>query len=475
MSQAHNRFTAPALSQPAPASQASYVSRPLTVLWTVLYTALIHLVYSGLISPAFAYMGYTLQPHLQLTDWLVTLLFIAAPVAFLRLSGDRPSNFILLLLFALVYVPTQYMLTAIDIGLEQPLMHRLTLLMGLLATAAASARPLPIGFDRPLSAGVFRSVLALLYTALFLVVASQFGFGLNLVSILDVYDVRSEYKDEIGQAGRTFAYAVPYLGIVSAFMAGYGLIKRFFPFALLGTFGLLYIFGTTGQKSTLFSLLLLLGLALLYQLRLNKMGQNMLALLALMVGVVYLADLWTGGVLASSLFVRRMILTPGLLTTYYLDFFSVNPPAQLAHSFLSSVFMYPYDLRPAFLIGREYFASPAMSANANIFADAYSNFRGWGVLGFSLLLGGLLALIDGYSRHLRNPVLVVTGLALPAFALTNSALFTTLLTHGFLFATVLTYLYAASETRPSSHASLDSSDLRKVRHESPSSDHRPRR
>ncbi|MFC6592940.1 hypothetical protein ACFP81_14340 [Deinococcus lacus] len=284
-----------------------------------------------------------------------------------------------------------------------------------------------------------------MFTTFFLGIASQFGFGINLVSLLDVYDIRSEYKDEVGEAGRAFAYAVPYFGIVSAFMVGYGIIKRLILFALAGTFGLLYIFGTTGQKSTLFSLILLTGVIFLYRLNPHKMGQNFVISMTAFVGLIYLYDILSGHILASSLFVRRLILTPGLLTTYYMDFFWVNPPAQLAHSFLSSFLDYPYDLRPAFLIGREYFNTPTMSANANIFADAYANFRGWGIVIFSSLLGGLLAFIDGYSRRLATPVITVTGLALPAFALTNTALFTTLLTHGLLFGVVLTYLYASSE------------------------------
>lgn len=420
-------------------------SRAVTALLTLVYMALFHLIYSVQISPAFAYMGYTLNPEVNLFEWAVTALFVIVPLLFLRLDGTRPSNFIILLLYLLVYVPTQYMFTALDLTLHNVLLSRTVLLLGMATVTAMSARPLAIGFDRPISAGVFRSALFLLFTVLFLVVASQFGFGLNLVGIFDVYDIRSEYKDGVGEAGRAFAYLVPYLGIVSAFMVGYGLLKRFTPFALLGTFALLYIFGTTGQKSTLFSLLLLFGVALLYRLNPRKLGQNFVLLLTLFVGAIYLYDVWRGGFLASSLFVRRLILTPGLLTTYYMDFFSVNPPAQLGHSFLSSVFQYPYDLRPAFLIGREYFDSPTMSANANMFADAYANFREWGVLLFSGVLGSLLAFVDGYSRRLPTPVIVVTGLALPAFALTNSALFTSLVTHGLLFSIGLTYLYAASE------------------------------
>ncbi|MFC6619073.1 hypothetical protein [Deinococcus radiophilus] len=223
-------------------------SRALTALLTLLYMALFHLIYSVQISPAFAYMGYTLNPSISLGQWAVTALFAVLPLLFLRLDGARPSNFIILLLYLLVYVPAQYMFTALDLTLHHVLLNRMVLLMGLAAMTAVSARPMAVGFDRPVSAGVFRAVLALLFASLFLGVASQFGFGLNLVGLFDVYDIRSEYKDEVGEAGRAFAYAVPYLGIVSAFMVGYGLIKRFFPFTLLGLFAAVHLWDHGAEK-----------------------------------------------------------------------------------------------------------------------------------------------------------------------------------------------------------------------------------
>ncbi|MDL2343003.1 hypothetical protein QOL99_02440 [Deinococcus sp. MIMF12] len=437
-------------SAPSPAKTTSLagavsLSRLLTVLLILTYVGLFHLIYSLQISPSFAYMGYTLNPAISQEQWLVMALFVILPSLFLRLDGRRPSNFIILLLYVLVYVPAQYMFTVLNLTFHGVLLNRAMLLLGMAIITAVSARPLSIGFDRSVSIGVFRAVLMLVFGVLFLVVASQFGFRLNLVNILDVYDIRSDYKDEIGEAGLAFAYAVPYLGVVSAFMVGYGLVKRFIPFLLMGSLSLLYIFGTTGQKSMLFSVLLLIGVSLLYRINIQKLGQNLVLSMIVFLIAVFGFDLWSGGILASSLFVRRLILTPGLLTTYYMDFFSVNPPAQLGHSFLSDIFPYPYDLRPAYLIGREYFNSPSMSANANMFADSYSNFRELGIIGFSIVLGAILSLVDGYSRRSSSPVVVVVGMALPAFALTNSALFTSLVTHGMIFAIVLTYLYCSTE------------------------------
>ncbi|WP_189103020.1 hypothetical protein [Deinococcus knuensis] len=298
-----------------------------------------------------------------------------------------------------------------------------------------------------ISQGVFRLMILAMFFILLAIVVSEFGFSLQLISIFDVYDVRSEYKIDAAGAGKLIAYSVPYLGVISSFMLGYGYIYRFTPFIMLGAISLFYIFGFTGQKSTLFSITLVLGIIFIYRKSISSIGIRLINYSAVATILAFAIDSFAQQAVLTSIFTRRVLITPGLLTIYYFDFFSKNDPVLLSHSFLSSLSNYPYDLRPPFLIGRDYFNSSSMSANANFLADGYSNFRYFGMLLFSIVLGFILRFIETYSNISERKVVILCGIALPVFALTNSALFTSILTHGLAFGIIITFIYATSQQK----------------------------
>ena len=95
-----------------------------------------------------------------------------------------------------------------------------------------------------------------------------------------------------------------------------------------------------------------------------------------MVLVAIVADKLLHSEWFTAILLQRLIATPGLLTGMYVEFFSAHPKAMLAHSVLAPFLAYPYDREPSFLIGRAYFGSETVQANANIWADGYANF-GW--------------------------------------------------------------------------------------------------
>ena len=152
-----------------------------------------------------------------------------------------------------------------------------------------------------------------------------------------------------------------------------------------------------------------------------------------------LLQLWLNSGMLFSVFVRRLIATPGLLTGYYLDFFSQNPKALLGHSILRSVVDYAYQYPPAIQIGFTYFGDPSISANANLWADAFANFGFAGIFGFTFLLGLVMWLFDSVAQG-RSQRLTSLLFGMPAFFLTNTALLTSLLTHGIGLVLLIVYL-----------------------------------
>jgi hypothetical protein len=167
-------------------------------------------------------------------------------------------------------------------------------------------------------------------------------------------------------------------------------------------------------------------------------GSSRVVLIVFMVFFGFLAwveNLVEEGSIIGSLFIRRLVITPGLLTGLYFEYFSDNPVFLWSHSILSSFVEQPYSLPPAFLIGFEYFGSDVTSANANLWADGFANAGLGGPLVVSLLAGLFFRFADWVAVG-RSTLGFLAWLA-PSFALVNSAFLTSVLTHGLLATVVL--------------------------------------
>jgi hypothetical protein len=284
----------------------------------------------------------------------------------------------------------------------------------------------------------------------YVVIVSRFGFRFDFVSFNDVYDVRAAYVDALADAAGLTAYAVSWQGyVINPLLIGYGLVRSKLWMIAAGVAGQVMIYSITGSKSVFLSGVFLVALWIALRQNGKYFGLVTVFGLSAVVAVCTVVDWQTGGITLTSLFVRRVIITPGLLTGYYFDFFSHNPKLLLSHSVFRFFLDYPYDLSPTHLIGYVYFGSAAMGANANLWADAFANFGYIGLFIFTCILAAFLWLFDSVSSHidLRFAGMV---LGIPAFALANSALLTSFLTHGIALAFLLTYLFPRTSVQQSS-------------------------
>jgi hypothetical protein len=145
--------------------------------------------------------------------------------------------------------------------------------------------------------------------------------------------------------------------------------------------------------------------------------------------VVAIALDWT------SLFVRRFLITPGLVTAGFVQVFDDAPKAHLGHSVLSGFVDYPYSADPPDLVGRWFFGNPKTHANSGWLGDGFVNFGYPGMIAASLILVLVLWAIDDAAKGLPLGFACLLFLA-PGFALCESAILTTILTHG-VFATIV--------------------------------------
>lgn len=410
------------------------------ILGAVSYIVALNAIYIFHISPQFSYMGYVFQPAplgILIIAWVAAWL----PSWWLPIQLSRPSQVVYWLLYVLVYVPATFMPF---FSLGRPLISLLALLGALVIAFAfiGLIYRLPIiALTRlHLPPLIFWAIVGLLGLSLSGLVVTSFGFSFDLPGILEVYDVRADFKE--AEASRLANYSVSWLGnVIFPLVISVSLIRRNIALLILGVLGQLFIFSVTGFKSVLFSSGLLIALLIALYGRGRLFGLMVMWGMASLVAITWLLDILSNSPIFSSLFVRRLIITPGILTGWYYDFFSENPKAQLGHSILRSFVDYPYDRLPPLLIGRDYFGREETYANANLWADAFANFGFWGIAVFTLVLMLILWLFDSlvHKRGFGQLALATLLLGIPAFTLSNTALLTSLLTHGILLAWMILF------------------------------------
>ena len=410
------------------------------MLGAALYIALLSSSYINHVSPQFSYMGYIFAPA-PLGYLIVAWLAAWLPSLWLPVQLSRPSQVVYWLLYVLVYVPSTFMPF---FTLDRPILSLLALLSALFIAFAAVAliyRLPHASITRlRLSPRIFWGAVALLCIALSVILVSTFGLRFDLPGLLEVYEVRMDFREV--SAGRLTDYSVNWLiNVIFPLFIALGLIKRNIPLLILGVAGQLFIFSNTGFRSALFSS----GFIVVLLIALYGSGRffGMLVIwgATALVAVTWLLDLLMNTPIFSSMFVKRLIITPGILTCWYYDFFSDNPKAQLGHSILRGIVDYPYDRVPPLLIGRYYFGREETHANANLWADAFANFGFGGMAVFTLALMLILWLFDSlmHKRGFKQLTLAVLLLGMPAFTLSNAALITSLMTHGILLAWMILF------------------------------------
>lgn len=300
----------------------------------------------------------------------------------------------------------------------------------------------------------FWAIVGLATLGSLLLITYYFGFHLQVHSLTDVYGVREEFIDKLSRAGPLTAYIVIWVAnVICPFLLISGLMRRNVSSIVVSLVSLLLIFSITGLKQVLFSLPFLV--TLFFVLRMKKSNFVILTIgLSAACVVVSVVDKFYGDLLWSSLFVRRTLLTPGLLAGFYHDFFSDNEKLWLSHSVFRWFLSYPYETRITYIIGETYLGSRDCGANVNFLADAFANFGYLGMVCFSGVLAFVFWFYDCIAKKIEYSMAALL-LAIPAFSLSNCALLTVLATHGLGPLLVLMYCYSADgrssreEGRPS--------------------------
>ncbi len=412
--------------------------------WGSGYLALVVWAYAHFIVPRFAFQGFAYHPSWARTA--VIALLALSPLLWMPSVLTRPSSFAVWVLYLVVYVPAVVVSFHI-LRLSFPFpwffgwlwfsLLWLALLRYLPLVRLPKVRLSPTG----LTLGLLG-----LWAAGYLLFFKAFGFR-TLPSLKEIYRVRLAAREVVSAQGRLFGYLLRWFtNVINPFLVILGLRRRRWWLLAAGVLGQALIFTFDATKSTLMSVPYLLGLyALLrwkrWRVPATTLFQGGIALF----GGALLGDWALHSEVLTTYVLRRIFYVPGLLTAYYLDYFSVHPQWHWAHTLVGRLLgvLPPAGTSapgPGFLIGAVYFHNPAGNANVNFWADAFANLGNPGVILVTLGLSLLLWLYDSLSGG-HHRVVAFLLLAMPVFALTNTSLLTALLTHGWIPALALLWLW----------------------------------
>jgi O-antigen polymerase len=403
--------------------------RALVTLGAIVYVVLLHWVYLDWVTPSYAYYGLIETGPDPLTLLVITMLSIL-PALWLPTELHQPSDIVLWFLFLFGYVPA----VSIPIHILGPDLWSVLPFVGTIAVAftfLAVIRRIPPAVTNwnGLTERRFEILLTALGLGALAYLFMVFGVPTGVPDFESVYGTRADY-DAIASVSPLAGYLVPWAGnVVFPLLISLGLARRRWLLVILGIGGDLVVYAHAGYKSVLFAIVLVPAIWVLVTRGRRVLGVSLIWASVGVIGLSVVATWVSGSLWPLALFVTRLLAVPGQMAAYYYDFFSTHDTYLLSASFLRLFMSQPYALDPPHLIGALYLHSATTDANANLWADAMANFGLIGIIPFTLVLGGLLWVLDSLAAR-RDLLVVAPTMGLMGIILGNGALFTTMLTLG---------------------------------------------
>ncbi|WP_426517602.1 hypothetical protein ACPPVQ_00710 [Diaminobutyricibacter sp. McL0618] len=400
------------------------------------FAVILHWVYSSLLSPNFGYQGFRYtEPDLGVVT--LTIIIAIAMALCLPRRIEKASAVVLWILYVVTVAPAVLMAPYTSyLDKSQAILLAVTVSL-VFAGVALGTR----GTNRPLHLSVsptsFWLIIVVFSLATYALLAVTQGLSLRFVSFLDVYDVRDQYAENTGGVGFINYLVFTQANVVNPLIVARGIFTRRPVWVIAGLLGQMVLYSGTGFKTMIFAIPAWLIVA--YLLRRRAKSADGLSLVwgaAILMLASAILDQLSHSVVWTSLFSRRFLATPGLLTSAYVDFFSQNPQTHLAGSILRPFLDFPYDVPVPFVIGSWMANSPNTAVNANLFADGFANFGWAGIVGAGAILLAYLRILDRAAVGLPIAVAGVV-MTMPTIALSNTSILTAMFTHGLVAAVLL--------------------------------------
>lgn len=418
-------------------------------LFTYGYCCLLVYLYVNYIFPRYEYIGLQLNERANIYLFLLVAFLSSLFVLLAPAKLEKPSDIFCYFSYFLIYIPA---VNVSYFSLSTPgdsyfrLFFSFTLCISIILIGRNIHLKLPA--IKELSERNF-NFLILFLVIIFCIPVFYFykiniGSLFSLQDISELYDIRSEYRSTNLNVPSIVQYVFAWLiKVIAPLVLILGLQRRN-PLLVVGSvFLIISLFSVSGHKSTFSSFVLITGVW--FALRSSRgVSLSRFAGIFFLVATLGLALSASGFGVITDVLIRRVMVTPGLLTGFYFEYYNPNNYTYLGHSIFSSIVDYGQSAPPPLIIGAHYFGRDTMSANVNYIASAYADFGIWGTLFFSLLGLAVFKVFDVVSNRKGVGIMVCVMVVMPTWSMVDSALLTTMLTHGLLPTLLLVLLLPSS-------------------------------
>ena len=286
-----------------------------------------------------------------------------------------------------------------------------------------------IGSDKMLVAIAIISMLVVLYIS-----GKYAHFRLNF-SLVNVYDLRLEAREYA--LPTLLVYMFAWTKVLIPVLLAIFMRQKKWMMVLICIMVQLLSFGIDGAKAPLFMTIVVIIVQLMPKFNASFFNKWVIRGLSLMLFLGICEHSLLKSMYITSTLFRRMSFLTNLISSWYYDFFTNNPPDYFAGSFLRYLgFQTQYTEGIPRMIGRIYMHNPATNANNGMISDAFANLGYLGVIIMPILMIIVLRLLDRYSHGLDIRIYIVVSLYI-AILLMNSFLATAFLTGGIFVLMIL--------------------------------------
>lgn len=404
----------------------------------IAYRICLDITYLKSVSPSYAYSGFTtgIIPILYLLSWLVVMVCMPLSIRIFQ-QEDCPSSIMVSVLNFLYFIPMTSLLgcRGSDVQFMVIVFLYWLFLLGyqfFIPTITLNK------LSNTHSDQIFR-ILTIFSVILVMGISGYYtGFRLHF-NIIDVYGVRSEAATyDIPQI---LNYCLSMMTITLSILIIYWIRQRKWIVVFLLLVVYMFYFSIGAHKSTIFMLMLILICYFLFRKGIYRIVPILMS--ALVLGC-FLIHKITGWVIPMSLFVRRTMYVPVLLSQTYYEFFLQYPLNLFRNGILEKFGFDPlYSDQVVRIIG-EFNASGA-NANNGLIGDMCANLPwGIGLIIMPLIIVLCFRLFDMTAKELPKKY-SIAFLVFFANVFCNSSWSTVLLTHGFLLTCILFYIFPAEK------------------------------
>lgn len=359
---------------------------------------------------------------------------------FLSYKYTKPSDFLLHLHFLIPIVPMLVLYGVSDFNRE--IIYASLALFLFVCLIASKFRVNSLEVMR-LSISLVQYILLLISLIVISSLYLLFGLSSANFDLSQVYFYREMYDDINPFWGYLISFTskvfLPFVLLIS-------IIRKNFILAILCLLFSIILFGLSSHKSVVAApfIIIIFFWFLSSHNPIKLLIYFVLTLFLSAIGLFLYTDNFFS-LIYSSFAVRRIFFEPALLNFFYHDFFKANEFIYWSNSKISfDLLDYPYDLSPAYLIGKNYMGSSLAGANTGWIGSGFMNFGYQGMLIYAVIVALILCSLNGFSRSMDKRFVTALSLLPLMQMMTSSDLPVSLLNHGLIMVFVLLTITSAN-------------------------------